>query len=126
MSKTILVVDDSATMRSLVVSYLMEQGDYKTIEAPNGFEALKLLPTENIDLILTDINMPDINGLEFINFVKNSPIYKQIPIIIITTEKSESDRKRGLSLGASEYIFKPFSPRELEIAVNSALAAGKK
>lgn len=117
-----MIVDDSATMRSLVATYLMEMGDFKTLEAKSGFEALKLLPTENIDLIVTDINMPDINGLELINFVKNSHIYNHIPMIIITTEKGESDRQRGLALGAKEYIFKPFSSSELKNAIKRVLS----
>ena len=118
LTKAIMVVDDSATMRSLVQSYLSGMGDYEVVEARSGFEALKLLPTKNIDLILTDINMPDINGLELINFVKNSPIYRQIPMIVITTERGEADRQRGLALGAREYLVKPFSSEELRDAVN--------
>jgi two-component system chemotaxis response regulator CheY len=117
LTKAIMVVDDSATMRSLVLSYLSGMGDYEIVEARSGFEALKLLPTKNIDLILTDINMPDINGLELINFVKNSPIYRQIPMVIITTERGEADRERGLALGAREYLVKPFSAEELRDAV---------
>jgi two-component system, chemotaxis family, chemotaxis protein CheY len=117
--KTIMVVDDSATMRSLVSSYVAELGDYETVEAASGFEALKLLPTKKIDLIITDINMPDINGLELINFVKSSSIYSHIPMIIITTERGEADRQRGLSLGAREYIVKPFSSEEIRAAVET-------
>jgi two-component system chemotaxis response regulator CheY len=117
-NRTIMIVDDSATMRSLVSSYLSEMGDYSTIEARSGFEALKLLPTQTVDLIVTDINMPDINGLELINYVKSSPIYRHLPLIVITTDKGEADRQRGLSLGAREYITKPFSLEELRDAVN--------
>ena len=125
MSKTIMIVDDSATMRSLIAAYLMEIGDFETLEARSGFEALKLLPTKSVDLILTDINMPDIDGLELINFVKSSPIYKHVPTIIITTEKGESDRKRGLALGAREYIVKPFSLEDLKVAVEKVFQGGE-
>jgi two-component system chemotaxis response regulator CheY len=107
-------------MRSLVSSYISEMGDYEIVQAESGFEALKLLPTKEINLIITDINMPDINGLELINFVRNSRIYSHIPMIIITTEKGESDRRRGLELGAREYIVKPFSAEELRKAVHRA------
>jgi two-component system chemotaxis response regulator CheY len=124
--KVIMIVDDSATMRSLIASYLMEFGDYDTLEAASGFEALKLLPTKQIDLILTDINMPDINGLELINFVRNSAIYRDIPMIIITTEKGDADRKRGLDLGAREYLVKPFSSQELCSAVTKVLQEDRK
>jgi two-component system chemotaxis response regulator CheY len=117
-----MVVDDSATMRSLVSSYIAEMGDYETVEAASGFEALKLLPSKRIDLIVTDINMPDINGLELINFVKSSAIYSHIPMIIITTERGEADRERGLTLGAREYLVKPFLAEELKAAVNGVFA----
>ena len=102
MSKTILVVDDSPTTRSLIASNLSETGDYDVIEAASGFEALKVLPSRKVDLIITDINMPDINGLELISFVKENPIYQNIPTMIVTTEDSEEDRKRGMELGARE------------------------
>jgi two-component system chemotaxis response regulator CheY len=115
--KTILVVDDSSTMRSLVATNLSEWGDFEIVEAGSGFEALKILPSRKVDLILTDINMPDINGLELISFVKSNPIYRHIPLIIITTEASEEDRQKGLELGAKEYIIKPFKMEELRRAI---------
>jgi two-component system chemotaxis response regulator CheY len=118
-----MIVDDSATMRSLVASYLAEMGDFETVEARSGFEALRLLPTRVVDLIITDINMPDINGLELINFVRCSPIYSHIPMIIITTEKGDADRQRGLALGAREYLVKPFSSAELREAVTRSTGA---
>ena len=80
MSKTILVVDDSSTTRSLISSQLSECGDYEIQEAATGFEALKMLPAGKVDLIITDINMPDINGLELISFVRENPIYRDIQI----------------------------------------------
>jgi len=117
LKKTVMIVDDSATMRSLIVTYLTEIGDFEILEAKSGFEALKLLPTKGVDLILTDINMPDIDGLELLNFVKSSPIYQHVPTIIITTERGEADRQRGLALGARAYIVKPFYLGELREAV---------
>jgi two-component system, chemotaxis family, chemotaxis protein CheY len=71
--KTILIVEDSATTRALIRAVIDELGEYETVEAGSGFEALKMLPQQEYDLIVTDINMPDINGLELINFVRNSP-----------------------------------------------------
>ena len=67
MSKKILIAEDSLTMRSLIVSTIAAMGDYDTVEAANGFEALRILPREKVDLIITDINMPDINGLELVS-----------------------------------------------------------
>ena len=122
MSTTIMVVDDSSTTRSLIASHLLESGDYDIVEAASGFEALKVLPTRTVDLIITDINMPDINGLELISFVRDNPIYRHIPTIIITTEDSEEDRKRGMELGAVEYIVKPFTTDEIKEAVGRVLA----
>ena len=113
MDKKILIVEDSTTMRSLIADTVKELEGYSVIEAGSGFEALKVLPSSNIDLIITDINMPDINGLEVLNFVKNHPFYKGIPLVIITTEKGENEKRKGMELGASAYIVKPFKKDEL-------------
>ncbi|MDH5202706.1 MAG: response regulator, partial [Nitrospirota bacterium] len=84
-------------------------------------EALKLLPTQEFNLVITDINMPDINGLELISFLKNNPRYSHIPLIIVTTERSDEDRKRGLALGAAAYITKPFKADELQEVIKKAI-----
>ncbi len=106
---SILVVEDSATMRALIASTLEEiEAPVKITEAASGFEALRLLPRASYDLIVTDINMPDVNGLELISFVKNDPAYREIPLIIVSTESSERDREKGLGLGADAYVVKPF------------------
>ena len=124
MSRTILVVDDSSTTRSLVSSHLSESGDYDIVEAASGFEALKTLPSLKVELIITDINMPDINGLELISFVKENPIYEHIPTIIISTEDSAEDRKRGMELGARAYLVKPFTGEQLRDAVEKVMQPG--
>ncbi len=109
----ILVVEDSSSMRSFIVSSLLQYYDAQIAEAENGFEALKLLPSEKFDLILTDINMPDINGLELLRYLKENENYCHIPVIIVSTENTEADRKRGMSLGADSYLDKPFEPEAL-------------
>jgi two-component system chemotaxis response regulator CheY len=119
--KNVLIVEDSKAIRSMIRVALEGVGDFFAVEAGNGFEALKTLPTRPFDLIITDINMPDINGLELIGFVKSNPAYRNIPLIIVSTEKSEEDKKRGLALGASGYVAKPFKPQELLAAVQKAL-----
>jgi two-component system chemotaxis response regulator CheY len=111
--KNVLIVEDSKSIRSMMRVLLEEAGDYFFVEAGNGFEALKALPTRRFDLIITDINMPDINGLELISYVKSNPTYRDIPLIIVSTEKSEEDKKRGLALGAVGYVVKPFTKDEL-------------
>ncbi len=121
MSKKILIAEDSQTMRSLIASTISVMGDYELIEAANGFEALRILPREKVDLVITDINMPDINGLELISFIKNNPNYKETPLFIISTEGSEKDREKGLSLGADAYLVKPFNPEELQALIRQYL-----
>jgi len=110
---TILIVDDSTSMRSLLVSTLETLGQINIVQAPNGFEALRMLPREQIDLVLTDINMPDINGLELLSFIRNNPIYKEVPVVVISTEGSRKDIEKGLTLGANEYLVKPFKSEQL-------------
>jgi len=119
--KTILIVEDSATTRALIRAVIDELGEYETVEAGSGFEALKMLPQQEYDLIITDINMPDINGLELINFVKNNPRYNHLPIIIVSTERSEEDKKRGMALGATAYVTKPFKSSELQEVIKKTL-----
>jgi two-component system, chemotaxis family, chemotaxis protein CheY len=116
-SKKILIAEDSSTMRSLIVSTIVAMGDFEIVEAANGFEALRILPREKVDLVITDINMPDINGLELVSFIKSNENYKNTPLFIISTEGSERDRAKGLSLGADVYLTKPFSPQELQALI---------
>ena len=110
----ILLVEDSASMRSHLANIIeTDRDDIEIVEAENGFEALKTLPHHKFDAILTDINMPDINGLELVSFLKNHPIYKNIPIMVISTESTAEDRGRAAALGAEEYLVKPFQAPEL-------------
>jgi len=119
--KKILIAEDSPTMRSLIVSTITALGDFEVVQAANGFEALRALPQEKVDLVITDINMPDINGLELVSFIKNNPNYRNTPLFIISTEGSERDREKGLSLGADAYLVKPFSPEELQKLISRFL-----
>jgi two-component system chemotaxis response regulator CheY len=109
----ILVVEDSASMRSYVTTIIEGDTDLEIVEAATGFEALKALPHHKFDAIVTDINMPDINGLELVSFLKNHPVYKAIPIMVISTESTDADRQRAAALGAEAYVFKPFQASEL-------------
>jgi len=120
-SKTILIADDSAAMRTMLVSSIELLDEYRIVEASSGFEALRILPHEKVDLILTDINMPDINGLEFISYIRNNPNYRDIPVIIISTEGSQKDIDKGKQLGANEYLVKPFEPSQLQELVRAYL-----
>ncbi|HTA93610.1 MAG TPA: response regulator [Polyangiaceae bacterium] len=126
----ILVVEDSVSMRSFVRSALEADSRSATgldvVEASSGFEALRLLPRGPYDLVITDINMPDINGLELISFIRRSELHKETPVLIISTQSSERDRARGLSLGANGYLIKPFSPEDLQGEVWRVLAIDAK
>jgi two-component system chemotaxis response regulator CheY len=123
----VLIVEDSAAMRSFVRAALEErvEGDtdepLEVVEASSGFEALRLLPRGPYDCVVTDINMPDINGLELVNFIRKSEHHKQTPLIIISTQASERDKQRGITLGADSYLGKPFEPSELRMLVRAHL-----
>src|ERR1700693_1608445 len=121
MSKNVLVVDDSPTMRSLIVTTIEDMDGLEATEVQNGIEALKVLPTRKFDLIITDINMPTINGLEIVRFVKGHPLYKMIPLIIVSTEQGDKEIQKALALGATEYITKPFHPDNLKKVVQKVL-----
>ncbi len=123
--KRILIVEDSPTMRALLSSALEDlEVPVKITEASSGFEALRYLPREPFDLIVTDINMPDINGLELVSFAKSNDAYRSIPLIIVSTEGTEQDRERGLELGADAYLAKPFEPEVLREVVVDLLSRG--
>lgn len=120
----VLVVDDSSAMRAFVRAALQDGGVVEEIvEAKTGFEALRILPRESFALAIIDINMPDVNGLELIRFMRTSESHKDTPLLIISSESSEQDRERGLGLGANGYLAKPFSEEALVEAV-TRLAAG--
>lgn len=120
--KSVLVVDDSSATRSLMMSMLEDIGGIDVFESSSGFEALKILPRQPFDLIVADINMPDINGFELVSFVKNNEKYKNIPVIFVSTERNEEEINKGMSLGAFAYITKPFNTEEFHYIVKRALS----
>lgn len=118
MSARILVVEDSSAMRAFVRAALEESAVAReVVEAASGFEALRILPREAFDLAIVDINMPDVNGLELIRFMRGSDAHKATPLLVISSEASPRDRERGLSLGANRYLAKPFTAEALVDAV---------
>jgi two-component system chemotaxis response regulator CheY len=110
---TFLVVEDSPTMRQLISFSLKRFKGCKIVEAVDGVDALKKLSSDKVDMILTDINMPVMDGLKLVSLVRQNPELKAIPIIIITTEGADEDRQRGLALGANAYIAKPIQSSHL-------------
>lgn len=117
------MVEDSETVRAVLTATLEDlAAPVKIDSAASGCEALRMLPREQYDLIVTNITTPDINGLELVSFVKRNDQWRSIPVIIVSTEGSERDRDKGLSLGAAAYLVKPFDPEEL-LEVATALLA---
>jgi len=112
MGKTILIVDDSASMRQLV-SFALKDAGYDVIDAVNGKDALNKLNGTKIDMVITDLNMPEVDGIEFIKQLRNKPGYKFMPIVMLTTESQESKKQEGKQAGASGWIVKPFTPEQL-------------
>ena len=122
MALTALVVEDSPTMRQLIVFALSRIRGLTVVEADDGVDALKKLAGGKFDIILTDINMPVMDGLKLVKRVRSDEVLKDIPIVIITTEGAEEDRQRALALGANAYITKPIQAPQVIAKVKSLLS----
>jgi two-component system, chemotaxis family, chemotaxis protein CheY len=102
-----LVVEDSPMMRQLIVFALNRVRELEVTEADDGVDAMRKLATSKFDIVLTDINMPIMDGLKLVKRIRSDEVHKQVPIVIITTEGAQEDRTRALALGANAYITKP-------------------
>ena len=123
MAKTILVVDDSSSLRQ-VVCIALKQGGYDVIEACDGQDALgKLLSASKVNLIISDVNMPVMDGITFVKEVKRLPQHKFTPIIMLTTESQDSKRQEGQAAGAKAWVVKPFKPDQMLGAVAKLILA---
>lgn len=107
--KTVMIVDDAKSMRGLVSMTLNNSG-YHVIEAAHGKEALEKLEQERVHLVISDVNMPVMNGIDFLSQMKNHPRLKYIPVVMLTTHGEESFKKQGQQYGAKAWIVKPFKP----------------
>lgn len=116
-----LVVEDSPMMRKLVVAALERVGELDIAEADDGLAALKRLAEQRFDLIVTDLNMPILDGLKLIRRVRDDAAHRATPIVVVTTERAEADRSRAMSLGANAYVTKPIQAEELAAAVARVL-----
>ena len=112
MGKKILAVDDSKTMREMV-SFTLKSAGYDVIEAEDGQAALAALGGQKVDAVITDLNMPNMNGFELIRALRANPLYKFTPILMLTTEADGSKKEEGKSAGATGWIVKPFNPEKL-------------
>ena len=122
MKKKILSVDDSPSVRKLVEFTLKSKG-FQVASAEDGVAALEIMANEQFDAIVLDINMPRMNGLEFLEKVKSTDVHASIPVIMLTTEGQEEDQDKAMDLGATAYIVKPFKPTLLLRIVDKTLAS---
>lgn len=120
MSRKILIVDDSATVRLILSTTLGEVG-YNVVEACDGREALDYLQDEKIDMLITDLNMPNVDGIDLISKVRRTNGSRFMPIIMLTSESEELKKQEGKSAGASGWIVKPFKPEQLLAVVNMVM-----
>ena len=122
MAKTIMIVDDSASLRQ-VVSISLKGAGYDLIEGCDGKDALSKMNGQKVHLIISDVNMPNMDGLTFVSEVKKLPAYKFTPIIMLTTEAGEDKKAAGQAAGAKAWMVKPFSPDQMLNAVSKLILA---
>jgi len=116
MAKTIMVVDDSLSIRQ-VVGIALKQAGYDVIEGVDGVDALKKLTGQKVNLIISDVNMPNMDGITFVKELKTRPAYKFTPVLMLTTESQEDKKAQGQAAGARAWMVKPFKPDSLLAAV---------
>lgn len=120
MAKKIMTVDDSASIRQMV-GFTLRNAGYEVIESEDGQEALDVLEKETVDMLITDLNMPNVDGISLIKQVRGREATKFIPIIMLTTESQDDKKKQGREAGATGWIVKPFRPDQLINVVNKVL-----
>jgi two-component system chemotaxis response regulator CheY len=120
MSKTVLIVDDSASIRQ-VVSITLKGAGYHVIEGCDGKDALTKLDGRKVHLIISDVNMPNMDGITFVKNVKQMPAYKFTPVIMLTTEAGEAKKEEGRAAGAKAWVVKPFQPAQMLTAVSKLI-----
>ncbi len=127
MSFNVLIVDDSNAMRAVIKKVVTLSGFQmdKCLEAGNGRQAMELLADQWVDVIISDINMPEVNGLELLDLLANNETLKEIPVIMITTEASEQRMKEAFARGAKGFIKKPFLPEEIKKVLYEVIGVGK-
>ncbi|MCP4115618.1 MAG: response regulator [Desulfobacteraceae bacterium] len=120
MAKTIMTVDDSASVRQMV-AFTLKNAGYEVVEAVDGKDALAKLAGTKVNMIITDLNMPNMDGIEMIRNARAMAQYKFIPIILLTTESQNDKKKEGKKAGATGWIIKPFKPEQLLAVVKKVL-----
>jgi two-component system chemotaxis response regulator CheY len=122
----ILVVDDSKVMREMIVACLRALPGTAFSHAASGLEAIETLSLKSFDLALLDLNMPDIGGIEVLEFVRGQDRLRKLPIIVVTTRGDEGSQAKAMTAGATKFMTKPFEPEAILAAVSELLAAGAK
>ena len=112
MKKVILVADDSPSIRKFV-SFALTMKGFDIVPASDGMEALEKLPAEKVNLVITDLNMPNLDGFELIKAIRNNDDYRDIPIIILSSLAGSEEIQRGMDCGANSYLIKPFDPKRI-------------
>lgn len=120
MSKTIMTVDDSSSIRQMV-SFTLKEAGYDVVEACDGVDALKKINNKKINMIVTDLNMPNMDGIELIRQVRMQADYRFIPIVMLTTESQVTKKEEGKKAGATGWIVKPFNPEQLLAVIQKVL-----
>lgn len=120
MSKTIMTVDDSSSVRQMV-NFTLNGAGYDVIEAVDGKDAISKLEGPTVHMVITDLNMPNVDGIELIRWLRTSPDHKFLPVIMLTTESQESKKSEGKDAGATGWIVKPFKPDQLLSVVKKVL-----
>jgi len=121
--RKVLIVDDSQTIRRMIAASLRALNDIGFEEASDGLEAIEILAREPIDLMILDLNMPEMHGLEVLQFMRSHARYSEIPIIVLTTKFDTESRRSALDSGASQYMTKPFDPVSLREQASSLLVS---
>ena len=122
MAKTIMIVDDSASIRQ-VVGIALRSAGYDVLEGSDGKDALARLTGQKVHLIISDVNMPNMDGISFVKAVKQLPNYKFTPVIMLTTESQEAKKAEGQAAGAKAWVVKPFKPEQMLAAVEKLVLA---
>jgi two-component system chemotaxis response regulator CheY len=117
MKKTILTVDDSLSVRKFM-SLALKAGGYRVISAVDGMDALEILPNEKVDLVITDLNMPNVDGFELVRTIRQNVMYSSLPIIILSSLADAENVEQGLKIGANSYIIKPFNMKKIQDEVS--------
>jgi two-component system, chemotaxis family, chemotaxis protein CheY len=120
MQKRILIVDDSVSLRAILI-FVLEDSGYDVLSASDGLDAMRHLNSQHLDLIITDLHMPNMDGIELIKYIRSLTNYRQTPILFLTTESMQEKKNEAKDAGATGWIIKPFQHEKLIVAVNRVI-----